>query len=123
MSSDIEEWWRISTDDLEKAKILFKNNKYDGTIFYCQQSIEKALKAVLIVQKKRVPKVHDLVLLSKEVSLAPEFLETCKELSYGYIYTRYPSAPAPHDIVQKATELLRSAGEILQWLKKKYMKD
>ncbi len=48
MKEEIKNWWDKAEDDLEKAIILYKNRKYDGTAFYCQQSIEKGLKALYI---------------------------------------------------------------------------
>ncbi len=87
---EVKKWMDKAEDDLEKAKVLFKNKKYDGTLFYCQQAAEKGLKALLINKKNRIRKIHDLVELGKEVNLPKNLLEYCKELTMAYIYSGYP---------------------------------
>lgn len=90
MEKETKAWWYKAKDDLEKAVILFKNKKYDGTVFFCQQSIEKGLKALSLKKNNRIKKIHDLVELGKEVNLPENLINYCKELTLAYIYSRYP---------------------------------
>ncbi len=118
MREDVRRWWNSAQDDLEKAKILFQNKKFDGAVFYCQQSIEKGLKALLVKQKKELRKIHDLVELGKEAGLPQNFLNYCKELTAAYLYSRYPDVSKTKDIENKASEFLDYSREILKWLEK-----
>ena len=54
MKEEVKRWWNKAKDDLEKAKILFENKKYDGTVFFCQQSVEKGLKALSLKEKNKL---------------------------------------------------------------------
>ncbi len=58
MNEEVRRWWKQAKDDLEKAKILFNNKKYDGAIFFCQQAFEKALKA-LSIKCQNFPPVYN----------------------------------------------------------------
>ena len=51
--------------------------------------MEKALKALYLNKHKEVPKVHDLVLLAKKLSLPEDVVEKCDRLTKVYIDTRY----------------------------------
>ncbi len=44
MQEEVKRWWEKAKGDLEKAEILFDHKKYDGTVFYCQQAVEKGSK-------------------------------------------------------------------------------
>ena len=81
MKTEIDRWWSTANNDVEKAEILFRNGKYDGTTFFCQQAVEKGLKALQIKQKNRFEKIHDLVKLGEDVGLPEKFLRCCKELT------------------------------------------
>ena len=45
MRQEITNWLEQSLNDLEKAEVLFKSRNFDGTAFFCQQAVEKALKS------------------------------------------------------------------------------
>lgn len=55
----------VAMDDIKDAEKLFNSNpkRKENVFFLCQQSIEKALKAGLIILGEPVPLVHDLALL------------------------------------------------------------
>src|SRR3989344_4226547 len=84
---EVKQWWDKAEDDLEKAKILFKNKKYDGAVFYCQQSIEKGL---IIKEKNSLRRIHDLVSLGKDVQLPQNLLGYCKEITLSYNLCKIP---------------------------------
>jgi len=119
MKEETKRWWEKAQDDLEKARILFKNKKYDGTVFFCQQSIEKGLKAVMLKEKNTLKKIHDLVALGKEVALPSNLLEYCKEITSSYIYARYPDIEEQEDMEGIAKRFLIFSEEVLQWIRKK----
>lgn len=113
---EIKKWFEKSKDDLEKAEILFNNEKYDGAVFYCQQSVEKALKALILKKKKELKKIHDLVELGKSVDLPENLLEYCKEITQSYIYSRYPDIEDPKNIKEIASKFLKHSKEIIKWI-------
>ncbi len=73
MHEEAKRWWEQAKDDFEKARILTENKKYDGAAFYCQQAVEKALKAVYIQQNQNLIRVHDLVFLAKKLNIQFQF--------------------------------------------------
>jgi len=100
MQKEVSHWWNLAEDDLEKARILFDNEKYDGAIFFCQQTVEKALKALWILKKKtEVPRYHDLLFFFQKLGLPAKFKIACEDLTGGYIATRYP--PTYHSLLLK----------------------
>jgi len=103
MKEEIKRWWRKAKDDLDKARILFKNKKYDGAAFFCQQSVEKGLKALYLKEKNRIKRVHDLVELGKDSNLPQNLIEYCKELNIKMISANF----------------LKFAKEILKWIEKR----
>lgn len=119
MKEEIKGWWNKAKDDFEKAKILFNNEKYDGTAFFCQQSVEKALKALTIKEKNKLKKIHDLVELGKGINLPKNFIEYCKELTLAYIYSRYPDIKEEKNIKDISNKFLSYTKEILKWIEER----
>jgi|SRR3989338_5156852 len=119
MKEEIKRWWRKAKDDLDKARILFKNKKYDGAAFFCQQSVEKGLKALYLKEKNRIKRVHDLVELGKDSNLPQNLIEYCKELTLAYIYSRYPDVKEEKNIKMISANFLKFAKEILKWIEKR----
>ena len=53
---------------------------YDDVAFYCQQAVEKGLKALYITKfQKAPPKVHDLTLLCDHLANVPETIRHAGE--------------------------------------------
>ncbi len=91
MRKEIENWWKQGNNDLEKAKVLFKSKNYDGTSFYCQQAVEKTLKALILLKsKEKNIEGHSLVYLGKVANLPKEYFSGLKKLSPQYFISRYP---------------------------------
>ncbi|HLD41761.1 MAG TPA: HEPN domain-containing protein [archaeon] len=122
MKIEAEKWLKIAKDDLEKAEILFRNSKFDGAAFYCEQSAEKALKAVQIEAKGKLRKIHDLVELGKDVSAPETIINKLKELTQAYIYSRYPDAPESSQLKEIVTGFFKDVKEVLLWSEKKLLK-
>ena len=100
MRLEVLNWFKQAEKDLEKAEILFKNQSFDGTAFYSQQTAEKALKAAILFKKEDKAEGHSLIYLGKEARI-PEFLfPQLKKLSPQYIISRYPdvSDDLPSDL-------------------------
>src|SRR3989344_7551777 len=118
MKEEVRRWWVKAIDDLEKAKILFNNRKYDGAVFYCQQSIEKSQKSLFLKNNSRIKKIHDLVELGKDIKLPDNLLNYCKEITQSYIYSRYPDIEQPKNIKEISSNFISYTEQILKWIKK-----
>jgi len=62
MREEVENWLKQSQADLRKAEILFNSREFDGAVFFCQQSVEKALKAVAIAKLRESQKGHSIII-------------------------------------------------------------
>ncbi len=62
-SHEIQQWLLKSQRDLAAARVLFQHQLFDTTVYHCQQSAEKALKAYLVYQQVILQKTHNLVVL------------------------------------------------------------
>ena len=111
-------WLEKAKKDLESAKNSFKSDDTDWATFQLQQSIEKALKAVLIKKEKRLVKNHDLVYLGNMLDLPKNYLDYCKEISPFYTINRYPDVLEINLEKVDVEKYLCWAQEILEWCEK-----
>ncbi len=123
MRREIENWWKQANNDFEKAGVLFGSKNYDGTSFYCQQAVEKALKAVILLRtKEKKVEGHSLVHLGNLAGVPQAFFSGLKKLSPQYFLSRYPDVTeeVPYELYDEnlAEEFLNIAHEVLQWIKK-----
>lgn len=90
------EWLEFASADLLAAKILKEEEACaNSAAFHCQQCIEKALKAYLLLNGFPSPDGHNLTWLCRKAMLYNDyFSEWCDEsafLNRYYIETRYPA--------------------------------
>jgi HEPN domain-containing protein len=116
----VEKFW------FEKAKEFLeiaKNNKEKYPWLSCfasQQSVEFALKGILVKYKGSYPFTHDLGelldLIGREFSLTiqPDILKDCDFLTPHYTQTRY-SMISNYNL-RKAESCINSAERVLNWL-------
>ena len=124
MRKEIQNWIDQANDDFDGAEYNFDGGKYYIAAFYCQQSIEKALKALFLFEKKgEVPQSHSLIYLATNTSVPERFYSFLKELTPKFIDTRYPDASVdlPSKIYDKENtqRLIVKSKEILEWIRKK----
>jgi len=95
-----EEWRRWIDEarwDLETARILHQNGRYNAACFYAHQAGEKAVKA-LLYGINEAPWGHSIrVLLERYIEKsgdrgAEKLLSYARELDRHYIPSRYPNA-------------------------------
>ena len=73
MLENAQKWIDISDEDLSMAEISFGHSRYLHMTFFCQQSIEKALKGLYFEKKQQTPpRKHDLLALSASCDLLDE---------------------------------------------------
>ena len=118
MKEEVKMWLRKAKQDLDSAKYNFKGKKYDVCAFLCQQSAEKALKALLLKKTGEIRKIHDLVELGKNVGLPLKLLDGSKELTLSYIYIRYPGIKEVKNLNKIVEEFLKLSEEILKWVER-----
>ena len=109
MKEEVKRWMEIAEEDFETAKANFEIKKYRFASYLCQQSTEKAFKAVLLKKTGQIRKIHDLVELGKNIGLPSNFLDEVKELTLAYIYSRYPAVEQAHNLKHKANHFLEIA--------------
>ena len=122
MREEIIHWWKQAQSDFHKAEVLNKGKQYDGVAFYCQQAVEKALKAVILLKTKEKTEGHSLVYLGQKSGIPERFFSGLKKLSPQYFLSRYPDASEeiPYELYDEssAKEFLSSAREVLEWTMK-----
>jgi HEPN domain-containing protein len=101
MENDYKMWL-----DRAKSSLIISKTRIDENVFYedlcfqAQQSVEKALKALLIFYNVDPEKTHNLVVLIKELSkysLLPEEINETAILNNYAVQTRYPGDYTPID--------------------------
>ncbi|MFQ6062724.1 MAG: HEPN domain-containing protein [Methanosarcinales archaeon] len=99
----------------------------EKTAFLCQQSVEKALKALYIHRLKESPgATHSLIFLGRKVSIPEEYFNTLRRLSPDFVITRYPNAAhaIPYELYDEkiANERLELSKKVIEWVKKELKK-
>lgn len=120
MNQLVEEWLRKSSADLQTARreiVVTEATNYDIVCFLSQQSIEKGLKALLILHNQPVVHSHDLVYLtSKLLQIYPFLTELRSDLrllgSYAVEY-RYPGSSATKANADSALSIAEAFREMI----------
>jgi HEPN domain-containing protein len=94
INEHIQHWIDSAENDLETANILFNSKRYDWCLFISHLVVEKAVKAVFVLNNdnKIPPKTHNLLKLAKNsnLDLSKEQELLFKEISSFNIEARYP---------------------------------
>ncbi len=92
----VARWMAQAQHDLESARKNFRIKVYDVAIVLCEQSLEKALKALYIAQRQEfAPRSHDVAFLASETNLRPQLDATLLQLQDLYFLLRYPEPEGP----------------------------
>lgn len=124
MREEIKNLWEQAKKDIEVAEKNLVIKEYYVTAFLCQQGIEKALKALFMIIKKKSPgPTHSLIYLAENSKVPKSFYGILQDLSPEFITTRYPdvSGTVPYKIYskEKVQNYLIKSKELMKWLKKK----
>lgn len=89
------EWMANAKEDITVAGILVKESDCrKSCAFHCQQAIEKALKAYMLIVTGRLLDGHNLTWLCKQAlkhdNEFKQWLDESASLNHYYIETRYP---------------------------------
>ena len=117
MTPEAQNWFKRAHDDLDAARFNFSGAKYFVAAFLCQQAVEKALKALLIGQTGRFPRIHDLTALAKSAKAPAKIVKLCAKITPAYTAARYPDAPEEYS-KEDCEKLLGYSEEVLKWTEK-----
>ncbi|MHA1788789.1 MAG: HEPN domain-containing protein [Candidatus Helarchaeota archaeon] len=121
MRKEAKNWWKQAKKDLEVAEKNFEIEEYYVTVFFCQQSVEKALKALFIIKKSKFPEqTHSLIYLGKQLQIDHQFFSLLQDLTPEFVTTRYPDivGEAPFELYGKDNTLyfLKRTKEFFKWI-------
>lgn len=123
MKKQAKEWIRFAATDLKSAKALIQDENLTTTAaFHVQQCVEKSLKALLELNNKKIPRIHDLLKLLKgidneqiNISLAVNE-ELLDQINQVYIDARYPAdfglLPEGKPSTKKVEEFINEAENV-----------
>lgn len=104
MKPETREWVAKANADLDTAKreaAVVESPNYDAVCFHAQQCAEKYLKAILVENDLRIPRIHDLeALLNQLMPLYPtlsKVMHFARILSAMAVEVRYPGMSADED--------------------------
>lgn len=91
---NISEYWIKTSDyDFKTANSLFVSKKYPYCLFFCQLTIEKLLKAIIVLKTKHhAPFIHNLLRLAEltKEKFEDRILQYLAEITQFNIKSRYP---------------------------------
>ncbi|MHC1591143.1 MAG: HEPN domain-containing protein [Candidatus Helarchaeales archaeon] len=123
---EFERWFSQAEFDLGAARTSLNSENYEWACFQAQQAAEKALKAFLFLNGKRVimtPSIYKLIQECITYNAQFKEISEVKALDMYYIPTRYPNGlpdQIPHEFYNKedAEECVGYAEKTLSLIKK-----
>jgi HEPN domain-containing protein len=115
------DWWREANHNLRQARKNFELEEFSVAAFLSHQAAEKALKALYIMVKSRLPpRGHDLLKLGRAVE-ASAIIDELRILNPHYTVARYPNAAntVPSELYSRemASRCVEAAERVLRWVK------
>lgn len=126
MENALKQWLERVQYDLGTARALLKMRKYLYVSFMCQQTVEKAIKAILASRNQEIPLTHNLrklaVVAGIENELGAEEIDFLEQLTPFAIKARYGSyKKGLSEICDRSTaeHFLKQTEKFIKWLRKK----
>jgi HEPN domain-containing protein len=96
MKPETEQWVEVAASDLEVVRITLDDDFYQQAVFFCQQALQKLLKAIW-TERHGVgthPRVHNLVKLASGLGLdvPQQWRDLLVDLTDQIFPSRYPEA-------------------------------
>jgi len=114
-------FWAQARADYATAVTLLDAGIYYASVFFSQQTAEKALKAVAINSQQRNPKGHHLIQIANSLDAPIDVMNAAAELNAEFLMSRNPDAgegvPAQMYDQESAVMHLRAAETVLDWAK------
>jgi HEPN domain-containing protein len=122
----VQEWITRADKDFELANhILEEDWNFEYVCYFCEQAVEKYLKAYIVLKTHKLTKkewTHNLIFLSnvcKSLGLNLDgFHKEFRMLSAFYMPTRYPMLESEKLTQKEAREALKYAEKIIKVIKK-----
>ncbi len=120
----INNWICQSKEDLQTAKENYEIKNYYTTAFYCEQAIEKGMKALILKEHtQNFSKTHNLTEFNKITNLTTE-KEFLSRIEKEVIKSRYPeniSSDMPYQTYNKdmVKEYLEKTEELIEKIKER----
>jgi HEPN domain-containing protein len=126
MRTEVKVWQEQAKADILTAEANLQTKRYYASVFFCQQAVEKALKAYLLrkTHNPQAPEMfsHSLIYIAKTCHLPKRFYSFLRDLTSEYVNTRYPTAAeeTPEVLYDRtiASRTLASAKEVVEWMNK-----
>jgi HEPN domain-containing protein len=123
---NVQEWIRISEEDLTVANLCYEGSMYLHCAYMCQQAVEKILKGLITANGELPNPIHNLYILAEDAEidddLTTEQTFFLKALSTYAIAARYPERKKKLYSLckqEEAEKLLKSSEEMIKWVKGK----
>ena len=125
-------WLRQAERDLDDAEYSLAGRRYNLACFLCQQTAEKALKAILYAKGAEQVLGHSVADLATECANLDDDFRVLKPkaapLDHYYVPTRYPNSlpggiPAEAFDEADARRALALAGEVIRLVKTKLARE
>ena len=117
MKSETKIWLDYAEENLKSSKILLDNMLYNPSLQNAQQSVEKALKAIVIEHEISLKRTHDILelkyLLQRKNIIVSISDDECDLLNTIYLPSKYPMGDAI-DETNPDDELCRIAIDIAE---------
>jgi HEPN domain-containing protein len=117
MKDETKTWLKYAGENLESAKILLSSKLFNPCLQNVQQSVEKALKAILIEKEIKFKRTHDILeikhlLLDHNIKIDLND-DDCDFLNSIYLPSKYPVGSALPDY-EPDDEICRDAINIAE---------
>jgi len=113
-------WIESSAEDIETAEILVEKSRTRHGLFFAHLAVEKMLKAhVCRKSQEPAPRIHNLLRLAQKTPLEPSEKHSLFFARFDryQIEGRYPEFSPVKISAESAAKELKSAQEVLEWLK------
>lgn len=113
-------WLTQAEEEYKDAYNLMQLGRYYLSLFLCQQSSEKALKAFIYLQEDEPLFTHSVAVLlriAREIDTDFEEVRGAKRLDDYYIPTRYPNG-LPGEVPSKYYDDPEEAKKAVEWTEK-----
>lgn len=124
MREEIKNWWEQAERDIKTAENSYKSEDYYASVFWCQQALEKGLKAYIMFHKRLSSgklNFYSLIKLARTANVPSKFHLFLRSISPEYYISRYPDASeeTPYKLYTKedTKTILEKTNEIFKWLK------
>jgi HEPN domain-containing protein len=123
LAEQVKIWLDIAQDDLKSAELLLKGKQLLNAAYFCQQAVEKSIKACIQAKQAVPPKIHNLSVLAEKADILDSLDDKGKKfliaLTRFAIEARYPDHKAKISAQcsdESVRNLLEQTREMIAWL-------